>query len=370
MAFFPKFFLDLIQRSTSESSELRIEELVNFHNWVCAQPKIETHVHVEAAVSESFYSMRPIPESWTAKSFPWDRAPFENLRGFIMAWVDLSKSMRQLSDFEQLAEAFVRQRALENIRYTEAYISPADFSFIRERFSIAPEIFDFESIIRAYLRGLKRGLQDHRDLDVRLTVDALWISTNNERQLILQSLKNILKDPQCCDDQGHSYIVAVGLGGQESHQDFNDRVEFIDQVRELGLKVDIHSGEGGDPEVHKKTVSGLRPDRVAHGFSAWTDGFLFEHNLVMCPLSNLLLRTFDGKPDEHPVFECLRRRLPICIGSDDPLLIGNSLALEYTFLHAITGDGLNIFKFTQQNAKERVLKPSALGKLNFNLALS
>lgn len=370
MAFFPKFFLDLIQSSTSGRSGPQLEELVDFHNWVSAQPKIETHVHVEAGVSESFYSGRPAPECWTTKSFPWDRAPFENLRGFIMAWVDLSKSIRQLSDFEQLAEAFVKQRAAENIRYTEAYVSPADFSFIRERFSIAPEIFDFESIIRAHVRGLKRGLQQHRDLDVRLTVDALWISTNEERQIILRSLENILKDPQCCDELGQPYIIAVGLGGQESHQDFNDRIAFLAQVRKLGLKVDIHSGEGGDPEVHKKTVSGLCPDRIAHGFSAWPDGFLFESNLVMCPLSNLLLKTFDGMPHEHPVFECLQRKLPICIGSDDPLLIGNSLALEYTFLHAMTGDGLNIFKFTQQNARERVLQPSALEKLNFKLALS
>jgi adenosine deaminase len=136
--------------------------------------------------------------------------------------------------------------------------------------------------------------------------------------------------------------------------------DFFERIRTLGLKVDIHSGEGGDAETHKLTLAQLKPDRVAHGFAGCSDNFIFQDNLVMCPLSNIFLRTFAGEPEEHPVFECLEKGLPVAIGSDDPLLLGTSLALEYTFLHALTGQGEDIFNRTQKNARARVLDRGAL----------
>ncbi|MEN9810428.1 MAG: hypothetical protein RLZZ488_1995 [Pseudomonadota bacterium] len=359
---FPDYFWKFLERGQVRRSMAFDISLESFHQWVSAQPKIETHVHMEAAVASSFYLQRPAPDSWS-DSLPWQRLPFESLRGFIRAWVDLSKSMRSLNDFECLAEAFVAERVVANIRYSEVYVSPADFSFIRKRFSIAPEIFEFEDVVRAYIRGLKRGLAQHEGFEVRLIVDSLWISDAGERTTILQSLKNILQDSHCSDSDGHSYVIGVGLGGMENHENLQEKTEFFAVVRDMGLKIDIHSGEGGDSEIHLGTLNALQPDRVAHGFAGAVDGYFFEKNLVMCPLSNLLLKTFAGEPHEHPVFDCLKRGLPVCIGSDDPLLLSSSLALDYTFLHAFAGNGHGIFEFTQKNTRERVLSATALARV-------
>lgn len=359
---FPDFFWELLERGQVRRSTALDAELGSFLQWVSLQPKIETHVHMEAAVASSFYLNRPSPDAWS-DSLPWQRLPFKSLRGFIRAWVDLSKAMRSLDDFECLAEAFVEQRVLANIRYSEVYVSPADFSFIRKRFSIAPEVLDFEDVLRAYIRGLKRGLAKTEGFEARLIVDSLWISNSEERKIILHSLKNVLHDQQCCDPGGHSYVVGVGLGGMENHENLQEKIEFIESVRALGLKIDIHSGEGGEMEIHVGTLNALQPDRVAHGFAGAENGCFFEKNLVMCPLSNLLLKTFSGDPNEHPVFECLKRGLPVCIGSDDPLLLSSSLALDYTFLHALAGNGHEIFEFTQKNTRERVLSRTALARV-------
>ncbi|MEY3901717.1 MAG: hypothetical protein RL189_1023 [Pseudomonadota bacterium] len=359
---FPVFFWKLLERGQVRRSTAFDASLESFYQWVWAQPKIETHVHMEAAVDPSFYLQRTAPGAWS-ESLPWQRLPFESLRGFIRAWVDLSKSMRSLNDFECLAEAFVAERAFANIRYSEVYVSPADFSFIRKRFAIAPEIFDFEDLLRAYIRGLKRALAENTGIEVRLIVDSLWISDAEERKIILQSLKNVIQDSQCSDSSGHSYVIGVGLGGMESHDSLQEKMEFFADVRALGLKIDIHSGEGGDSKIHVGSLNALQPDRVAHGFAGAEEGYFFEKNLVMCPLSNLLLKTFAGEPDEHPVFDCLKRGLPICIGSDDPLLLSSSLALDYTFLHAFAGNGREIFAFTQKNTRERVLSATALARV-------
>lgn len=359
MTQFPKFFNELLLSLAARRPIPSESELRSFQDWVTLQPKIETHVHLEAAVGEDFYRMRRAPPEWS-ESVPWERAPFGSLRGFIRAWIDLSKSVRDLTDFEEMAFSFVAKRAEQRIVYTEAYVSPADFSFIRERFSLAPEKFDFEMVVRSYLRGLRRGMDQFKEVQVRLIVDALWISSDNEREIVYRALRNILSAPECMDARGHPFIVAVGLGGAENHLQLESQKSFFGRVRELGLKVDIHSGEGGEPEIHQRTIEQLQPDRVAHGFAAWKEKFIFSENVVMCPLSNILLNTFSGDAHEHPLFECLKQGLPVAVGSDDPLLLGTSLALEYTFLHAVTARGPEIFMQTQMNARSRVFDPAAL----------
>lgn len=362
MSSFSSSFSALINGEAGRFPVVRGESLELFHRWVSGQLKVETHVHLEAAVDESFYRGCEPPSAWRER-VPWERAPFESLRGFIGAWVDLSKAIRHISDFERMAESFVARRSAENIRYTEAYISPADFSFIRQRFSIAPEVFEFEQVIRSYVRGLRRGLAAYPETEVRLIVDTLWISNSAERQIMLESLKNISADPDCKDAHGCPYVVAVGLGGMETHQNLDEQKAFFNQVRALGYKLDIHSGEGGNAETHRTSIEALAPDRVAHGFAAWNEKFVFTQNIVMCPLSNLLLKTFTGKPHEHPVFECLEQGVPLSIGSDDPILLGNTLDLEYVFLHAFTGRGEEIFAKTQKYARERVLAPEVLRRV-------
>ncbi|MFZ9519878.1 MAG: hypothetical protein ACO3A4_05315 [Silvanigrellaceae bacterium] len=363
MSVFPDFFLKIVEDAGARQRGIGLDELVDFHAWVCSQAKVETHVHVEAATGKGFYENLDHPPSWR-ESCPWQRAPFQNLRGFIDAWVDLSKSMRAIVDFERMAEAFVEQRVADNIVYSEAYVSPADFSFIRERFSIASEVFQFENVVRAYLRGMKKALARNPGTEVRVIVDSLWISSNEEREIMHQAITNILGDHEAsCDSHGHPIVVGIGLGGMENHRFLNEQKEFFAKMRALGLKIDIHSGEGGTPELHKTSVEALVPDRVAHGFAGVEAKFLFADNLVMCPLSNILLNTYQGPVVNHPVFDCLRQGVPVSIGSDDPLLLGNSLSLEYTLIHAVTGQGREAFAVTQKNARERVFAPSVLRRV-------
>ncbi|NBO37493.1 hypothetical protein EBU99_02805 [bacterium] len=356
MSLFPKTLTDILANSSLARQIMPIESCKDFHDWVRIQPKIETHVHLEAAVSADFYKSLTQPESWR-ESLPWERAPFSDLRAFIMAWVDLSRAMRTLSDFEKLAEQFVYERVKENIRYTEAYISPADFSLIRKRFAIAPEIFAFDEVLRAYSRGLKSGLAKNPGFEVRLIVDTLWISNADEREIIFSALKSSRSEADFFDPQGQHYLVGIGLGGAESHGDLSGRLEFIERVRALGFRVDIHSGEGVDPELHRESVEKVCPDRVAHGFSAVSENFVFDANVVMCPVSNLLLKTYVGAAQKHPVFDLFKKKVPIAIGSDDPLLLGHTFSLEYAFLHALSGDGEDFFKETQKNARERLFAP-------------
>ena len=356
--------LSLIEEIGSRQAIRSKAQVQDFHNWVAKVPKIETHVHLEAAVEACFYESLKRPASWLT-SCPWDRGPFIDLRSFIMAWVDLTRSITKIEDFEALAQAFVSARVQENIRYTEAYFSPADYSFIRKRFSISPNVFLFEEVLAAYVRGLKKALAEHPGFEVRLIMDALWPSTRLEREMMRDALKSSLSLPEFFDEYGRHYIVGVGLGGAESHHDLDGHIAFMEEVRELGFKVDIHSGEGSDASVHQKSVESLNPDRVAHGFSGVKDGYIFSQSVVMCPISNILLGTHLGLPEEHPIFSLLHAGVPVSIGSDDPLLLGHNLSSEYSFLYAINecfSD--DMFRLLQENARTRVLAPDVCSRVN------
>ena len=363
MSIFPTTILDII-KDVGRRRQIRPDDQVSsFHDWVTREAKIETHVHIEAAVDPSFYESLTPPSSWS-ESRPWERAPFNDLRAFIMAWVDLTKSIRKLPEFEALAEEFVASRARLNIRYSEAYFSPADFSFMRKRFAIAPEVFDFADVMAAYVRGLRRGLKKNPGFEVRLIIDALWPSNAEERYEMKEALRASLGSSEFHDEDGVHYIVAVGLGGAENHADIAGHVSFINEVRGMGFKVDIHSGEGSDVALHRRSVENLNPDRVSHGFAGVSQGFLFDPNVVMCPISNLLLKTFTGLPEEHPAFELLRKDIPVAIGSDDPLLLGHSLATEFSFLFAIDVDFTRqSFAKIQQNTRARVLAPEVCSRV-------
>ncbi|MEY4066749.1 MAG: hypothetical protein RIR26_2957 [Pseudomonadota bacterium] len=334
-----------------------------FHNWVASQEMVETHVHLEAAVGASFYLER-MNSSELNSPPPWKRAPFADLRDFIRAWVDLSRCVRSESDFEKMVMMFVQGRAQQRILYTECYISPADYSFMRRRFAIAPEVFDFANVLKAYVRGLKAALKRFPGCEVRFVVDALWPSNREEREQILQTLEMSTKDSDFFDEQGKPYIVAIGLGGAESHHDIDGHREFMSSVRSLGFKVDIHSGEGGDLTIHRKTLEEINPDRVAHGFAGFSDGFYFSKNIVMCPLSNLLLSTFKGKPEEHPVFQLLKSGAPFALGTDDPLLLGHTLAQEFAFLFAVAGAlDKSMFYKIRRNTLQSVLAPEICARV-------
>lgn len=340
-----------------------LAQVQGFHEWVVRSPKIETHVHVEAAVDQGYYESLTPPDSWSVTK-PWERGPFPDLRSFIMAWVDLTRAVRRLQDFEQMAHAFVRGRVRENIRYTEAYFSPADFSFMRRRFSIAPEVFEFSDVLKAYVRGLKRALAESPGFEVRLIMDALWPSNSEERKAMLEALKESLSLPEFFDEHGVHYVVAVGLGGAESHHDLPGHIEFVSSVRQLGFKLDIHSGEGVDHSIHRQSVESLSPDRVSHGFSGIPNGFLFEKNIVMCPVSNLLLKTYQGPTEEHPVFSLLERGIPVSIGSDDPLLLGHNLSSEFSFLFALQENfSEESFRQIQKNTRAGVLAPGVCSRV-------
>jgi adenosine deaminase len=75
-------------------------------------------------------------------------------------------------------------------------------------------------------------------------------------------------------------------------------------------------------------------------------------------LSNIQTGVFAKPLAEHPIAVMLERGLSFSVNSDDPLLFGTTLTLEYVALRKAFGWGLEFFKKTQDHARAAAFRKS------------
>jgi adenosine deaminase len=345
----------------------RDEAELAFAKAVEALPKVELHVHMEAAVPAAFYAcLNHRRRLYAEDDLPAQRAPFPTLKQFIDAWLDNCHLVDAEALFRDMARAFVELRAASNIRYSEAHISPFDFTYGRTRFGFGGRALDFRLALEGYLAGLKEGLAAHPGLDARLIVDMLWISEPAECDAMLKTLDAVQRISLARKDgSGEPLIVAIGLGGPEHVELAASKLSFVRRCRDLGLKVDIHSGETTTAAEHRHAVTTLAPDRVGHGIApavrpdpAAAVRF-YERGVAACPTSNLLTGSFQGPLRAHPITAMLAQGTPVCVNTDDPLLFGTTLTLEFTALRQALGWDLATVVALQESAARMAFAPEA-----------
>ena len=329
------------------------QEELDFARRIEAAPKIELHVHVEAAVGADFYTkLNSKLKFYDPQRMPALRAPFATFRDFILAWVDNSKLITNEDLLFDMAKGFVHERKKQNIVYTEAHVSAPDFTFLRARFSKDSVALDLEKSLRAYASGIAQGEQECPGFKVRLIADAVWPSLLAEMDMFAQTFAKVVMSKDNHDMAGNSIYVAVGLGGPELSQRAEEIIPFLDRCRDFGLKVDIHSGENTSLEEHQHSISVLKPDRIAHGIAGAELGWFFAGHISACPLSNVMSGAIKGDFSQHPIVQMYEKNVHFSIGSDDPLLFSNTLTLEYVALRKAFGWEFPFFEKTQANARE------------------
>lgn len=345
------------------------EEELAFAIAVEQMPKVELHVHLEAAVPAAFYAeLNQYRGLFPLDQLPAERAPFVSLREFINAWLDNCRLVDDEQIFRKMSFEFVRLRSCSNIVYTEAYISPFDFSFGRKRLKTPEKPLDYRRVLENYLIGLKDGLASYPGVKVRLIVDTLWLSSDAECDQMLSVLLALFDSDLAYDSvTGEPLIVGIGLGGGELTQRAQSKVGFIESCRNIGLKLDIHSGETTSEEEHLHTLDVLKPDRIAHGIApaarpmyrdlASTRARFFTGGIAACPISNILTGAFGDDLSQHPLRQMLDSGIPVCVNTDDPLLFGTNLTLEFLALRRSLGFDLAMVKKLMHAAANMAFVP-------------
>lgn len=310
---------------------------VQIPSWCDRIPKVEIHLHLEGAI--------PLPALWQlVQKYGGDveipdiaalsnKFVFKNFPHFIETWIWKNQFIREYEDFTFIAEAVAHDLARQNIRYVEAFFSPGDFAvhnLIPQQIAIA----------------IRKGLSRVPEVRVELIADLI-----RDTGLDLEKATNTLHAVNEVRDQG---VIGIGLGGSEQDHPAEQFKKVFAEARQMWFHTTAHAGEAAGAESVWAALESLRVERIGHGIRAIEDATLVQtlvalHTpLEVCPLSNVRTGVVNSIA-EHPIRKLFNRGVVVTINTDDPMMFGNSLALEYATLVSELG-------FMQSEIKQIILQ--------------
>lgn len=129
-------------------------------------------------------------------------------------------------------------------------------------------------------------------------------------------------------------ICGFDLADDEVETAAEQFTDLVDQAREGGLGITIHTGESSSADHVARSLTLYSPQRIGHGIKIEDNEALYRRvrdsniMLELCPTSNWLTRSVPSL-EEHPLPRFYHQGLPICINSDDPHLFHIDLIHEY-----------------------------------------
>ena len=278
-----------------------------------ALPKAELHLHIEGTLEPElmFEAARRNGVALPHASVDDVRRAYEfsNLQSFLDIYYAGAAVLRTRDDFRDLALAYFRKAASQNVAHAEIFFDPQTHT---------SRGIPFATVIE--------GLRDAQKLAP--------ISS----KLILCFLRHLSEDDAMRTlDEALRYrdaFIAVGLDSSEDGHPPRKFARVFSRARDAGLLVVAHAGEEGPPEYIWEALDILGAKRIDHGVRCIEDRELVARlvadqiPLTMCPLSNLKLRVFDDLRN-HPLRELLHRGVKVTINSDDPAYFGGYINENY-----------------------------------------
>ena len=196
---------------------------------------------------------------------------------------------------------------------------------------------DLDHIISAAIRGLDRALLEYPQVRSGLILMM-------DRTFPLELNAIIVEKALRYRGRG---VIGIDIAGPPNPAfSYREHQGLVDQARDAGLGITIHTGEEGRIEDMWEVVEYLRPDRVGHGILSAYDERLMERVardgivLEICPTSNLRTRAVkDIEELRHIVSRLQAFGVSFTINTDGPQMLITNLVREYRLLleHGIFG---------------------------------
>jgi len=317
--------------------------------FIAGLPKAELHIHIEGSL-EPELMMALAARNGVALRFGSIEAlraayKFSNLQDFLDLYYEGMRVLLHERDFYDLAMAYLRKAASQNVRHAEIFFDPQGHT-------------DRGMPFRTVIDGLWRALKDaERDFGMTTALILSFL-----RHLDEASAQRTLDDALPWRDR----FIGVGLDSSEKGQPPSKFERVFARARGLGLKAVAHAGEEGPPDYVRQALDLLKVDRIDHGNRALEDSALTERlvreqmPLTVCPLSNVRLCVV---PDlaAHPLRRMLRDGLMATINSDDPAYFGgymnenfSAVALDRNEIIALARNGFRA-AFLDEGTKQGYL---------------
>ena len=321
--------------------------------FIAGLPKSELHIHIEGSLEpELMFALarrNGVRLPYASVATLRQAYRFTRLQDFLDLYYQGMAVLRTEQDFYDLATAYFRRVAAQQVRYVEMFCDPQGHT-VRG--------VPFATVIDGLTRA---GADAARDFGI-------------EAHLILCFLRHLDEaDAERTLDAALAHrekFIGIGLDSSELGHPPCKFKQVFRRARAAGLKLVAHAGEEGPPAYIWEALDILGVDRIDHGNRAMEDPALLarlardQTALTLCPLSNLRLCVVDDLA-RHPLRQMLDRGLLVTINSDDPAYFGGyinenfqaiaeALRLDADSLAAVARNGFAA-AFTGPDAKRAAL---------------
>lgn len=313
-------------------------------------PKVELHRHLDGSVrletildlARSHGIRLPADNPEELRKLATITAPLRDLREVLDGFAILQSVCASYDALKRIAYENVEDAVRDGVQLIELRFAPA--------FIAAGKDLGNDEIIEGVVDGVRAALADF-PVEVGLIgivarSQSLEANTAATADLIRYSRSD---HPEAWRIRGFD------LADNEAGFDARDFVPLVQQARDAGLGITIHSGEDTDAAAVSTTLELFGAERIGHGVRIWGDEEVMQQVrdagalLEVSPTSNWLTRAVPSRAD-HPLVKLHRAGVPVCLNSDDPHLFGIDLVTEYRYAVDELGASLEELQLMNQRA--------------------
>ncbi len=282
-------------------------------SWYQGLPKAEVHVHLEGCIPTDVLALAADQAGVDVPTWSIDT---DGLSGFLDY---LDRSCRLITDaalVELLGYRFGERLSADGTRYADLIWNPTHWPVWSDR---------IEEFVEALHKGASAAEADgHPPMAL---CPSLKRNQSGEEALALVELLGSMQHPR---------VVGLSIDGNEASTGRTGErfAPAYARAAELGLRRAAHAGESSGPEGVRDAIDLLGAERIDHGVRAIEDPALVAElaerrlPLDVCPTSNLTLGLFATAAD-HPLERLRQAGVRVSVNTDDPEILGLTLATEY-----------------------------------------
>src|SRR5437660_9698133 len=257
----------------------------NLERYLLAVPKAELHVHLEGSIQPATLLILAqrngvdLPVRTIEDVQKW--FIFRDFNHFIEIYLDITRCLRTIEDYELIAYEFGANMARQQVRYAEVTFSASTHCF---SLGVPFDTF-FAGLTRGRLRAQAEfGVEMRWIFDIVRDIPDEALNRKRAEYTVAVALEGMSDG-----------VVALGLGGAEVGHPPEQFMTWFEKAREEGLHSIPHAGETVGPASVWGAVRTLGAERIGHGVRSIEDptliAYLKEHGipLEVCPTSNICL---------------------------------------------------------------------------------
>ncbi|MGA4990074.1 adenosine deaminase [Nonomuraea bangladeshensis] len=275
-------------------------------DFIAGLPKCELHLHIEGTLEPE---LKFELAARNGLALPYASAEemraaysFDSLPSFLTVYYEGMRVLRTEPDFYDLAMAYLRKAAAQNVRYAEIFFDPQAHTGRGVPFDVV-------------IRGLRRALMDaEAQLGVRAQLIMCFLRDFQAEYAMATLLESL---------PYKEWIAGVGLDSDEKGNPPAKFAEVYARARAEGYLLTMHCDVDQDDAVEhiRQAIEDIGVDRIDHGVNILEDQRLVElvlargMGLTCCPISN-------GFVTDSMKAEGIRKLMDlgvrVTVNSDDP----------------------------------------------------